>query len=206
MRRGGYGRCAMATPPDIWIARHGETEWTVARRHTGRTDIPLTTRGEAQAVALGARLTALSPFALVLASPLGRARRTAELAGFGDGLELDRDLEELDYGEYEGHTTGEIVRARPGWELWRDGCPGGETVADAAVRADRVLARIAAAGGPVLLFSHGHFSRVLTARALGVDPELARHLALDTAAICHVGGERETPAVRLWNDTGHLPG
>lgn len=193
----------MAEPTELWIARHGETEWTISRRHTGRTDIPLTPRGETQATALGERLRGMS-FALVLASPLERARRTAELAGFGEQATADRDLAEVDYGEYEGRTTAEITRARPGWDLWRDGCPGGETVADAAVRADRVLARASAADGPVLLVGHGHMSRVLAARALREDPVLGRHLALDTAALSIVGSEHGEPAIRLWNDLSHL--
>jgi broad specificity phosphatase PhoE len=193
----------MVAPNELWLARHGETEWTLARRHTGRTDLPLTARGEAQARALGARLHGLA-FALVLASPLVRARRTAELAGFGDTLELDDDLMEVDYGEYEGRTTAEIRRARPGWDLWRDGCPGGETIADAARRAGRVLARVRAADGPVLLVGHAHLTRTLTACALGVDPSVGRHLVLDPTTLSIVGSEHDTPALRLWNDAGHL--
>ena len=193
----------MVAPNELWLARHGETEWTLARRHTGRTDLPLTARGEAQAAALGARLRGTS-FALVLASPLVRARRTAELAGFGDVLELDDDLMEVDYGEYEGRTTSEIRRARPGWDLWRDGCPGGETIADAARRAARVLVRARAADGPALLFGHGHLTRTLAACALGVDPSVGRHLALDPTTLSIVGSEHAAPALRLWNDAGHL--
>ncbi len=193
----------MAEPSELWIARHGETEWTISRKHTGRTDLPLTTRGEAQATALGARLRGMQ-FAVVLVSPFIRALRTAELAGFGEQGEPERDLAEVDYGEYEGRTTSEIMRARPGWDLWRDGCPGGETVADAAVRADRVLARVRDAEGPVLLVGHGHMSRVLAARALREDPTLGRHLALDTASLSIVGSEHGEPAIRLWNDVSHL--
>lgn len=193
----------MVAPNELWLARHGETEWTLARRHTGRTDLPLTARGEAQAAALGARLHGLT-FALVLASPLVRARRTAELAGFGDVVELDDGLMEVDYGEYEGRTTGEIRRARPGWDLWSDGCPGGETIADAARRAMRVLARARAAEGPVLLFGHAHLTRTLAACALGADPSVGRHLVLDPAALSIVGSEHDVPALRLWNDAGHL--
>ena len=188
---------------ELWLARHGETEWSLSGRHTGRTDVPLTAAGERQARALGERLRGAS-FALVLASPLARARRTAELAGFGDALALDEDLAELDYGAYEGRTTAEIQRSRPGWDLWRDGCPGGESVADAAARAERVLARVRAADGPVLLVGHGHLTRVLVSRALTLDPTHGRHLALDPASLSIVGSEHAAPALRLWNDAGHL--
>jgi broad specificity phosphatase PhoE len=188
---------------ELWLARHGETEWSLARRHTGRTDVPLTARGERQAVALGERLRGVV-FALVLASPLERARRTAELAGFGDRLAFDEDLMEVDYGEYEGRTTAEIHRARPGWDLWRDGCPGGETIADAAARAERVLARVRAADGPVLLVGHGHLTRALATRALTLAPDHGRHLALDPAGLSIVGSEHAAPALRLWNDASHL--
>jgi len=188
---------------ELWLARHGETEWSLAGRHTGRTDVPLTAHGERQAVALGERLAGVD-FALVLASPLERARRTAELAGFGDVLAFDSDLVEVDYGEYEGRTTAEIRRARPDWDLWRDGCPGGETIAQAAARAERVLARARAAGGPVLLVGHGHLTRTLTSRALTLDPAYGRHLALDPASLSIVGAEHAAPALWLWNDASHL--
>lgn len=189
---------------ELWLARHGETEWSASGRHTGRTDVPLTPRGERQAAALGERLGGLR-FALVLASPLARARRTAELAGFGDVLELDADLEELDYGDYEGRTSAEIRRARPDWDLWRDGCPGGETIAAAAARAERVLARARAADGPTLLVGHGHLTRLLASRALTLAPDHGRHLALDPASLSVVGSEHAAPAIRLWNDASHLP-
>jgi broad specificity phosphatase PhoE len=188
---------------ELWLARHGETEWSLSGRHTGRTDVPLTARGERQAAALGERLRGVA-FALVLASPLERARRTAELAGFGDALALDEDLMEVDYGEYEGRTTAEIQRARPGWDLWRDGCPGGETIAEAAARAERVLARVRAVDGPVLLVGHGHLTRALATRALTLDPDHGRHLALDPASLSIVGSEHTAPAIRLWNDASHL--
>ena len=190
---------------ELWLARHGETEWSRSGRHTGRTDVPLTVGGERQARALGERLRDVT-FALVLASPLERARRTAELAGFGDALELDADLVEVDYGDYEGRTTAEILRMRPGWDLWRDGCPGGETIALAAVRAERVLARARAANGPVLLIGHGHLTRTLASRALTLAPDHGRHLALDPASLSIVGSEHATPALRLWNDESHLLG
>jgi broad specificity phosphatase PhoE len=143
-------------------------------------------------------------FALVLASPLERARRTAELAGLGDVLAFDADLVEVDYGEYEGRTTGEILRARPGWDLWRDGCPGGETIAEAAARAERVLARVRAVDGPVLLVGHGHLTRTLASRALTLDAGHGRHLALDPASLSIVGSEHAAPALWLWNDASHL--
>ncbi|HEV7773103.1 MAG TPA: histidine phosphatase family protein [Conexibacter sp.] len=188
---------------ELWLARHGETEWSLSGRHTGRTDIPLTACGEQQAAALGARLRGVS-FALVLASPLERARRTAELAGFGDALEFDSDLVEVDYGEYEGRTTAEIHRSRPDWDLWRDGCPGGETIAEAAARAERVIARVRAVDGPVLLVGHGHLTRTLASRALTLDPDHGRHLALDPASLSIVGAEHAAPALWLWNDASHL--
>lgn len=196
----------MAEHPELWLARHGETEWSRAHRHTGLSDLPLTGRGEQQARALGQRLREVR-FALVLVSPLARARRTAELAGLGDRLRLDDELVELDYGAYEGRTAAEVRRERPGWDLWRDGCPDGEPIAHAARRADRILARVREAGagsGPVLLVGHAHFTRLLTARALGHEPGLARHLVLDPASVSLLGSERDAPAIRLWNDTSHL--
>lgn len=195
----------VTTLNELWLARHGETEWSLSGRHTGQTDVPLTARGERQARALGERLRPIA-FALVLASPLERARRTAELAGFGDALMLDEDLMEVDYGDYEGRTTAEIHRARPDWDLWRDGCPGGETIAQAAARADRALARARAVDGPVLLVGHGHLTRMLASRALTLDPDHGRHLALDPAGLSIVGAERAVPALRLWNDASHLAG
>lgn len=188
---------------ELWLARHGETEWSRAGRHTGRTDVPLTAQGERQAAALGERLRGMA-FALVLASPLERARRTAELAGFGAALELDADLMELDYGDYESRTSVQIREARPDWDLWRDGCPGGETIAQAATRAERVLARARTAGGPVLLVGHGHLTRTLAARALTLAPDHGRHLALDPASLSIVGSDHAAPALRLWNDASHL--
>lgn len=190
---------------ELWLARHGETEWSRARRHTSRTDVPLTARGERQAAALGERLRDVR-FALVLASPRARALRTAELAGFGGAVEVDDDLVEVDYGDYEGRTSAEIRRTRPGWDLWRDGCPGGETIAAAAARAERVLARARAADGPVLLVGHGHLTRTLASRALTLAPDHGRHLALDPATLSIVGSEHAAPALRLWNDSSHLLG
>jgi probable phosphoglycerate mutase len=183
---------------ELWLVRHGETEWVLSRKHTGRTDLPLTARGEQQAQALAPHLASIR-FAQVLVSPLQRARRTAELAGLGDAIELDDDLMEVDYGEYEGRTTTEIRRARPDWDLWRDGCPGGETIEDAARRTERVIARARQADGPVLLVAHGHLLRTLTARALELAPEAGRHFKLDPSTISIIGSEHEWPALRLWN-------
>jgi len=196
-------RRAMSALNELWLARHGETDWSRAGRHTGRTDIPLTTEGERQAMALGERLRGVD-FARVLASPLERARRTAELAGFGAAMELDEDLMEVDYGEYEGRTTAEIHRMRPDWDLWRDGCPGGETIVQAAERAERVLARARTVDGPVLLVGHGHLTRTLASRALALAPAHGRHLALDPASLSIVGAEHAVPALWLWNDASHL--
>lgn len=183
---------------ELWLVRHGETEWVLSRRHTGRTDLPLTARGEAQARALAPLLAGVR-FARVLVSPLQRARRTAELAELGDAIELDEDLMEVDYGEYEGRTTAEIRRARPGWDLWRDGCPGGETIPDAARRAERAIARAREVDGPVLLVGHGHLLRTLAARALELAPEAGRHLKLDPSTISVIGHEHEWPALTQWN-------
>lgn len=193
----------MTSLNELWLARHGETAWSLSGRHTSRTDVPLTPRGERQAVALGERLRGVA-FSLVLVSPRERARRTAELAGFGDALVVEDDLVELDYGDYEGRTTAEIRRARPGWDLWRDGCPGGETLAQAAARAERVLARARTADGAVLLVGHGHFTRALASRALTLATDHGRHLALDPATLSIVGSEHAAPALRLWNDASHL--
>ena len=168
--------------PEVYLARHGETAWTVSRQHTGRTEIPLTARGEANARSLGERLKG-EAFDLVFVSPLGRARRTCELAGFGARARQDSDLLEWDYGADEGRTTAEIRAERPGWYLFRDGSPGGESVAAIGARADRVVARLRGAGGRIILFGHGHFFRVLAARWLGLPPEDARHYWLGTAAL-----------------------
>lgn len=165
---------------------------------------PLTARGEQQAATLAPRLAAID-FALVIASPLQRAHRTAELAGFAGRIESDDDLVEVDYGEYEGITTAEIRETRPDWDLWRDGCPGGETIAQAAARAARVVARARAADGPVLLVAHAHMLRTLAPVALGLHPDTGRHLLVDPTSISVIGNERGTPALKLWNDLGHLP-
>ena len=194
-----------ASLPEVYLARHGETAWTLTGQHTGRTDIPLTARGEHNAMSLRQRLNGVA-FVEVLASPLGRARRTCELAGFGDTGTIVADVQEWDYGDYEGRRTADIRRERPDWDLFRDGCPGGESVAAIGARADRVIARLRAVDGHVLLFSHGHFLRVLAARWLGLPAGAARHFVLSTAALSILGYEhtRDEPAIRLWNDTHHV--
>ena len=185
---------------EMYLVRHGETEWSRARRHTGRTDVPLNEVGEAEAKALGQHLRGLE-VDRVLSSPLIRAVTTARLAGFGDRLETTDALLEFDYGDYEGLTTPEIRASRPGWDLFRDGCPGGETVEAAAARARGLLAELTAAGdGRVLLFSHGHQLRILTTRFLGLPPDAARHLFLGTASLSVLGIEHEWPAILLWNE------
>jgi broad specificity phosphatase PhoE len=188
---------------NIYLVRHGETEWSRSGQHTGRTDLPLTARGEEDARRLGRRLHGLH-FALVLTSPLQRARRTCELAGFGEQAVADPDLREWDYGLYEGRRSADILRERPGWHLFRDGCPGGEGPDQIGARADRVLARIRAAAGDVLLFAHGHVLRVLAARWLGLPPQDGRLFYLNTGALCILGQEHDNPqepVLKLWNDT-----
>jgi probable phosphoglycerate mutase len=191
--------------PEVYLARHGETEWTISGRHTGRTDIPLTLRGEQNARALGARLARIS-FARVFASPMQRARRTCALAGFDAIAEVDPDLLEWDYGRYEGKTSAEIRAGRPDWSLFRDGCPDGESVAAVGARADRVVARLRGIEGRVLLFGHSHIFRVLAARWLGLPPGDARLFVLGTASLSILGYEhnRAEPALRLWNDDRHV--
>jgi broad specificity phosphatase PhoE len=184
---------------ELWLIRHGETEWSRARRHTGRTDLALSSAGVAEARALGRHLRGLEADR-VLSSPLTRARATAELAGFGDRLELSDTLLEFDYGEYEGLTTAEIRAVRPGWDLFRDGCPGGETVEAAAARAGKLLDTLTDTEDRVVLFSHGHQLRILTACYLGLPPDAARHLFLGTASLSVVGTEHEWPAILLWNE------
>ena len=195
----------MASLPEVYLARHGETAWTITGQHTGRTDIPLTARGEQNALSLRQRLNGVT-FAKVLVSPLSRARRTCELAGFGDTAEVAPELHEWDYGDYEGRRTADIRQERPGWDLFRDGGPGGESVAVVGVRADRVIARLRAIDGHVLLFSHAHFLRVLAARWLGLPAGDARLFVLSTAALSILGYEHtlEEPAIRLWNDDRHV--
>jgi broad specificity phosphatase PhoE len=195
----------MSELPAVYLARHGETAWSLTGQHTGLTDLPLTERGERNARALKERLSGLK-FAKVFTSPLQRARRTCELAGFGAAAEVDRDLVEWNYGEYEGRRTAEIHAERPHWQLFRDGCPGGESPAEVGARADRVLGRVRAVVGDVLLFSSGHFLRVLAGRWLGLEPSTGRYLLLSTASLSALGYEHDKfqPVIRLWNDTQHV--
>ena|SRR6516164_1851270 len=192
-------------PTIIYLARHGETAWSLSGQHTGLTDLPLTERGERNARHLGERLGGLT-FAEALVSPLQRAVRTCELAGFGEAGVIDRDLLEWDYGDYEGRRTSETHKERPGWQLLRDGCPGGETPGQVAARADRVIARVRAIPEDVLIFSSGHFLRVLAARWLGLEPAAGRYLMLSTASLSAVSYEHNLsqPAIRLWDDTRHV--
>jgi probable phosphoglycerate mutase len=187
--------------PEIHVIRHGETAWTASRRHTGLTDIPLTERGERQAVQFGEHLRGRT-FAHVFTSPLQRARRTCELAGFGVVTQVDPDLVEWNYGDYEGLTTAEILKQRPDWQLFRDGCPDGESLAEVGARADRVVARLRALDGDALLFSSGHFLRVFAARWLGLDASCGRLFLLGTTTLSILGYEhdRSDPVLRLWND------
>lgn len=191
---------------EIVLARHGETEWSRDRRHTGRTDIPLTDNGRRQAGLLRGALADRS-FARVLSSPLSRALDTSREAGLGEQAELTGDLCEWDYGEYEGITTAEIRTRRPGWNLWRDGCPGGETAADVGRRVDRVIDSLAGLESDAAVFAHGHVLRVLTARWLGLGPEQGALFKLDTGTLSVLGYERETRVITRWNVpvTGSAP-
>ncbi|MFL5243940.1 MAG: histidine phosphatase family protein [Gemmataceae bacterium] len=189
--------------PVLYLARHGETAWSLSGQHTGLTDLPLTARGEENARRLGERLKGLA-FPKVFTSPLQRARRTAELAGYGAVAETDPDLVEWNYGDYEGKTTKDIQEQRPDWQLFRDGCPGGETLAAIGARADGVVRRVRSVNGNVLIFSSSHFLRVLTARWLGLDPAGGRFFVLNTGTISILGYEHDAkePVVRLWNESG----
>lgn len=190
--------------PAAYLARHGETAWTITGQHTGRTDLPLTERGEQNARNLG-RLIGKRTFARVFVSPLSRTRRTCELAGYGDVAEPLDDLLEWDYGQYEGRKTAEIRKTQPDWQLFRDGCPGGESPADVAARADRAIQLVRAIDGNVLLFSSAHFFRVFAARWLGLQPAAGRYFLLSTATLSILSYEhtRDEPVVRLWNDDRH---
>jgi broad specificity phosphatase PhoE len=191
--------------PLVYLARHGDTAWTVSGQHTGRTDLPLLPAGEENARRLGASLKNLA-FTKVLTSPLQRAVRTCELAGLKDNAEIFPDLLEWDYGQYEGLRSAEILKDRPDWQLFRDGCPGGESPAQIGERADRVVERVRAIEGDVILFSSGHFLRVLAARWLGLDPGAGRYFVLSTASLSALGYEhnRSEPVIRLWNDNHHV--
>jgi broad specificity phosphatase PhoE len=191
--------------PVVYLARHGETAWTITGQHTGLTDLPLTERGEMNARRLGARLAGV-PFAKVFTSPLKRARQTCELSGFGGVAELDHDLVEWNYGRYEGLHRADILRDRPDWELFRDGCPDGESPQQVAERGDRVVARVRQVTGNVLLFSSGHFLRVLATCWIGVTPINGQALMLSTASLSALSYENSLsqPAISLWNDAYHV--
>jgi broad specificity phosphatase PhoE len=183
---------------EIVLVRHGETEWSRDGKHTGNTDVELTERGREQAVALAAALRGRD-FARVLTSPLARAAETARLAGFAEVAEPRDELREWDYGAYEGRRTVDIREERPGWTLWADGVPDGETAAEVAARVDRLIDEVRETGGAVLVFAHGHLLRVLAVRWIGLEPDTGRLFALDPATISVVGYERETPVIRVWN-------
>jgi len=191
--------------PVLYLARHGETAWSLTGQHTGLTDLPLTERGDRNARRLGERLKGLT-FAKVFTSPLKRAATTCELAGFGEAAEVDPDLLEWDYGKYEGRKTADIHKERPDWFLFRDGCPGGESPEQVGARADRVVSRIQALRGDAIVFSSGHFLRVLAARWLGLEPGAGRYFLLSTASLSAVSYEHNLsqPAIRLWDDTQHV--
>jgi broad specificity phosphatase PhoE len=182
---------------ELWLIRHGETEWSRSLRHTGRTDIPLTAAGREEAAALG-RYLEVRQFSLVLVSPLERARETCRLAGYPDAL-IDPDLREWDYGDYEGLTTPEIQAGRPAWSLWTDGVPNGETAAQVAARAGAAIARALPVAGDVALFAHGHILRILAACWLGLPPKDGSLFALDTAAVSTLGYEHQTRVITRWN-------
>jgi len=184
---------------DLWLFRHGETAWSLSGAHTGKTDLPLTDAGRARATVMGQYLKG-RPFALVLTSPLARARETCRLAGYGDVAQIEPNLLEWNYGDYEGRTTTEIRKQRPDWSLWADGVPNGETVAQVGERAGAVIERAAKASGDVALFAHGHILRILTARWLGLEPAAGRLFALGTGSLSILGYERETRVIMLWNE------
>lgn len=183
---------------DIWLIRHGQTEWSLSGAHTGRTDIPLTPDGELQAAKIGEYLAGRS-FALVLTSPLQRARKTCDLAGYGGSAQIDPDLCEWNYGDYEGLTSTQIQVRVPGWTIWTGGVPKGETIEQVAARATRVIGRAVQAGGDVALFAHGHVLRILATCWLGIAPTDGKYLALDTASVSVLGYEHETHVISHWN-------
>jgi len=183
---------------EIWLVRHGETEWSLSGAHTSKTDIPLTEQGKERAVTLKPYL-ARQEFSLVLTSPRQRAQETSKLAGMGDRAQVDENLAEWDYGVYEGRTTPEIRREHPGWSVWADAIPEGESLPQVAVRAEQVIARAKANGGKVLIFSHAHFLRILTACWMELPASSGKSLALTTGSLSILGYERETPVLKLWN-------
>jgi probable phosphoglycerate mutase len=189
---------------EVYLIRHGETEWSRSGQHTGSTDLPLTEDGRRSAKQLAPHLARTS-FARVLSSPLQRARTTCELAGLGDRMELEPDLVEWRYGDYEGLTSAQIQRSAPGWMVFADGCPGGESPSEVSARVDRVIARVRSGTGRVALFAHGHVLRVFVARWLGLPPIHGSHFLLDTATVSILGWYRETPAVKRWNAPSETP-
>ena len=189
---------------DVVLVRHGETEWSLSGQHTGRTDIPLTERGRQQARLLEPLLSTAN-FALVLSSPLRRARETCELAGLGPRMQLEPDLMEWNYGEYEGLTSKQIKRTAPNWMVFTDGCPGGETPEQVGARVDRLIDRIRPVGGRVALFAHGHLLRVFVARWIGFPPSAGQHFLLDTSTVGVLGYYQGVPAVKRWNAPITLP-
>ncbi len=191
--------------PTIYLARHGETAWSLTGQHTGRSDLPLTERGERNARRLGQRLAGLR-FAKVFTSPLQRAARTCELAGFGSAAEAEPNLVEWNYGDYEGLRTDKIQSKRPDWQLFRDGCPNGESPAQVGARADRAVSRLRGIEGDALVFSSGHFLRVLAGRWLGLEPAAGRFFMLRTASLSAVGYENNLsrPVIQFWDDTRHV--
>jgi broad specificity phosphatase PhoE len=193
----------MAEKTRLWLVRHGETEWSKSGQHTGRTDIPLTAMGERQGQALG-RYLAGREFALVLTSPLGRARETCRLAGFAAAAQVTDDLLEWNYGIYEGRTTAAVRAEQPGWSIWTTSVPGGETVEQVAERTRRVIARADATPGDVALFAHAHVLRILAACWLGLPPIHGRNLALGTASLSVLGYERENRVIEVWNQDWRL--
>ena len=188
---------------EVWLVRHGETEWARLGRHTGRTDIPLTDVGRDQARAIGRRL-ASHAFTLVLTSPLSRAAETTAIAGFGAVAQAEPDLREWDYGDFEGMLTADIRQTLPDWTIWRGPWPGGESIDEVAARSDRVLARVAATDGDVLLVAHGHLLRVLAARWLGLPPTSGGLFSLGTATLSVLGHDRDAQVIETWNDACHL--
>jgi broad specificity phosphatase PhoE len=192
--------------PLTYLARHGETAWTISRQHTGLTDLPLTAHGEAESLLLGDLLQGLK-FSAVLTSPLQRAVRTCQLAGFGSMAKIEPDLIEWNYGAYEGRTTAEIHAERPNWQLFRDGCPAGESPEQIGARADRAIRRVRGIEGNTLLFSSSHFLRVFAARWLGLEPAAGRYFVLGTASLSVVGYEhdRSEPVIRVWDELPREP-
>jgi broad specificity phosphatase PhoE len=197
------GKIEGAEKPRLWLVRHGETEWSKSGQHTGRTDVPLTATGEQQGKALGRHLAGRQ-FALVLTSPLARARETCRLAGFADAAQVSDDLLEWDYGIYEGRTTAAVRAEQPGWSIWTTPVPRGETVEQVGERARRVIERAEAVAGDVALFAHAHVLRILAACWIGLPPNHGRYLTLGTASLSMLGYERETRVVQVWNQDWRL--